>query len=109
MRARSTLYTKEQVILLFAQFSCREPVPKKGQKVIICLPAKQAAEDDLIEVEWSANKSDAGVRLYSITMSSRAGRQIDQTIQESHVLAYTAALYRQHVANKLSVAARSIH
>lgn len=84
-RPRITLYTKSQIERLFRNWQCTETIPGKGKKVVICFAGQDI---DLIEVEWTDKKSDAGERLWAVTCSSAWGREIQRLICESHVLVW---------------------
>lgn len=90
-RASSTLYTKRQLDMLFRSWECTEPLPAKDNKVLVCWP-HQGWEIDLAECELTGLKSDYGERLYRVTLSSKLGRALDETIQESHVIDYRRRL-----------------
>ena len=85
-RTRATLYTKVQVGNMLSAWKCTEPIPGKGTKLIVCFPPGH--DWDLVEVEITTLKSDSAERLWRVTTSSRAGREFDAVVQESHVLAY---------------------
>lgn len=84
-RPQSTLYTTDQLEMLFRNWGCTEPLPGKGKMVVIGFVGHII---DLIEVERTDLKSDAGKKLWRVTMSSKEGREIERTICESHVLSY---------------------
>ena len=87
-RAYSNLYTKNQLRILLDNWQCSEPIPCKGKEVMIVWPGKAGFEIDMAVVEWTDLKGTYGDRLYKTTMSSKAGRLIDESIQESHVIAF---------------------
>ena len=84
-RHREMLYTKAQLQLILSGWECTEPLPRKGFKLFVCFAGQ---EIDLAEVEQTSLKIDSGDRLWRVTTSSRAGREFDAVVQESHVLAY---------------------
>lgn len=86
-RMHYNLYTKSQLQVLFQAWQCSEPIPGKGKKVVIAFAGRTDFDVDLIEVELTGLKGTYGDRLYRVGMSSLAGRAIDMTIQESHVVA----------------------
>ena len=86
-RPREMLYTKPQLLLILTGWECTEPLPRKGYKLYVCFAGQ---EIDLAEVEQTSLKSDSGDRLWRVTTSSRAGREFDAVVQESHVLAFRA-------------------
>lgn len=93
-RPRATLYTKAQVAYLMDAWKCTEPIPGKGKKLVVCFPP--SFECDLVEVEATPLKSDSGERLWRVTSSSRAGREFDAVVQESHVQAYRMHRAEEH-------------
>ena len=84
-RPQSTLYTKRQMEMLLARWECSEPVPKAGLLLYVCFAGQFI---DLAVVEKTSLKSDRGETLWRATMSSRAGRDFDKTVQEAHVVAF---------------------
>jgi hypothetical protein len=87
------LYTKTQLQLILSGWQCTEPLPRKGYKLLVCFAGQ---EIDLAEVEQTTLKSDSGDRLWRVTTSSRAGREFNAVVQESHVLAYRMHCVDQH-------------
>jgi hypothetical protein len=96
------LVTKGQLECLFKGWDCEEPIPKKGKRVFICFPCKVGFEDDLAEVEWTDLRSTYNERLYRITQSSKAGRLIEETIQEGHVIAFKRVRHEETRLNNLA-------
>ena len=84
-RPQSTLYTKRQMELILANWGCTEPVPKAGLLLYVCFAGQFI---DLSVIEKTSLKSDRGETLWRATMSSRAGRDFDKTVQEAHVVAF---------------------
>lgn len=101
-RTHAVLYTKVQLQGLFNAWECTEPIPKKGQKVLIAWPCKGELEADVVEVEWTDLKGTYGDKLYRVTYSSRAGRAFDAELQESHVRAFLSHLAEQHRLQNLA-------
>lgn len=92
MRPQTTFYTTQQTEGLMARHSCDQPLPKKGERVMICFARTgEAYQADLIEIERTNRRSDSGARLWGITQSSREGREFEAVVQESHVVAYLNA------------------
>lgn len=87
-RTHSHLYTEKQLRGLMQSWQCGEPVPPKGQKVIVCWGGMSEIDVDMVEVELFPKRGTYGDRLYKATYSSRAGRAFDQSVQESHVVAF---------------------
>ena len=88
-RPLATLYTKRQLLQLLAAWGTDAVLPPKGKKLLVCFPfSLDGLEIDLAEVESTPLKSDEGLKLWRVTMSSRAGRVFDDCVQESHVVAY---------------------
>ena len=86
-RPHITLYTKRQVQLLMDQWGCKEPLPKKGKRDMICRPqSMELYAVDLIEIEKTDRRSDTNEQLWTLTQSSAAGRGFSATIQEGHVV-----------------------
>ena len=101
-RPRSMLVTKMQLVGFLKGWDCKEPIPKNGKRVLICFPCKSGFEDDLVEVDWTDLRSPVNERLYRITQSSKAGRLIEATIQESHVIAFMSMLQEETRINNLA-------
>lgn len=91
-RPREMLYTKAQLLLILSGWECTEPLPRKGFVVYVCFAGQ---EIDLAEVEKTMLKSDSGEGLWRVTISSRAGRDFDAAVQESHVMAYRMYLIEE--------------
>lgn len=88
-RPRAMLYTKRQLLHLMGVWGTDAALPPKGKKLLVCFPTSlDELEDDLAEVESTPLKSDAGLKLWRVTTSSRAGRAFEDCVQESHVVAY---------------------
>jgi len=87
-RTHHNLYTRDQLEAAFHEWQCTEPAPRKGQRVTVAWPAKAALEVDLVEVEATPLKGTYGDKLFRVTMSSRAGRAFDESVQEAHVIAF---------------------
>lgn len=87
-RTHSNLYTEKQLRGLMQSWQCGEPVPPKGQKVIVCWGGTSDLDVDLVEVELFPKRGTYGDRLYKATFSSRAGRAFASTVQEAHVVAF---------------------
>ncbi len=92
MRARIEYYTKRQVELFLTSWDCADAqIPgKSGGSLLIGFPtsASDALAVDLVEIKWTNRTSDSKERLWAVTMSSPAGRQFDESVQEAHVLAH---------------------
>ena len=88
-RPLATLYTKRQLLHLLSAWGADAVLPPKGKKLLVCFPfSLDELEADLAEVESTSLKSDEGLQLWRVTMSSRAGRVFEDCVQESHVVAY---------------------
>ena len=99
-RPRPTLYTKKQLLVILQGWECTEPFPPKGHKLLICWPSMPDIEVDVAEVEKTDVKSPYNERLWRVTMSSRAGREFEEAVMESHVVRYRQVLMeRQRRAN----------
>lgn len=101
-RTTHCLYTQSQLLHLFIAWKCTEPLPKRGQQVIIAWPGKAEFEADIATAELTSIKGTYGDRLYRVTMSSRAGRAFDESVQEAHVLAFAGHLAEQRRAQNLA-------
>lgn len=101
-RTHSMLDTKSQLQGLFDRWECTEPIPKKGEKVLIAWPCKDELEVDIAEAEWTDLKGTYGDRLYRVTYSSRAGRAFDAAVQESHVHVFYLYLAEQRRLQNLA-------
>ena len=84
-RPHPMLYTKRQLELVMTGWGCSEPVPKAGQQLYVCFAGQFI---DLAVVEKTSLKSDRGETLWRATMSSRARRDFEKTVQEAHVVAF---------------------
>lgn len=90
------LYTKSQLLLILGRWEVTEPLPPKGKKLFVAFPnSMKDFEVDLAVVEKTNLKTDSGQGLWRVTNSSRAGREFDSVVQESHVVTYLAHLIEQ--------------
>ncbi len=87
-RRQSTLYTKDQAQNFLNLWGADQPLPRKGQMVVVAWPCKGEIETDLAELELTGLNATYGGKLYRLTQSSRAGRAFDENVQESHVVAF---------------------
>ena len=87
-RTHHNVHAKAQIGQLFQSWQCGEPLPRKGQKVLIAFAGKTDLASDLIEVELTQMTGTYDGRLYKATMSSRAGRAFDLSVQQSHVVVF---------------------
>ncbi len=105
-RPHVTFYTKRQVQSLMDGWSCKEPVPAKGKKVMICFPlSMEPYAVDLVEIEWTDRKSsqDDKSRLWAVTQSSKEGRAFQAAVQESHVVDFMNEQLRRRRATNLAM------
>lgn len=98
-RPREMLYTKAQLLLILSGWGCVEPLPQKGFTLYVCFAGQEV---ELAEVEQTTLKSDSGERLWRVTTSSRAGREFDAVVQESHVLVFRAHRFDQYRRDNLA-------
>lgn len=66
MSMSTCLYTKDQLQQIMSAWGCTEPVPKKGQQVVVCWP--KPVEPNTAIIKWSDKVSGYGDRLYSVVM-----------------------------------------
>ena len=60
-------YTLDQLMLLLKQWSCTDPPPGKGQKLLVCFPAP--AEPNMVTIRLHDQKSTYGKRLWKLIWS----------------------------------------
>jgi len=60
------LYTKDQLQNIMNAWDCAEPIPKKGQQVLVCWP--KPVEPNTAVITMTDKKSDDRKRLYSVVM-----------------------------------------
>ena len=101
-RPRQTLYTKHQLLQILSGWECTEPLPQKGKKLLVCWPSMPEMEVDVAEVEKTDLKSSYNDRLWLVTMSSRAGREFEGSVQEAHVVSYRHHLFEQRRQQNLA-------
>jgi hypothetical protein len=62
-----TLYTKTQLLHVFAAWGVSATVPAKGQKTVVSFPPPAAL--NLAVITWDTAKSSYGDRLYCVEMT----------------------------------------
>ena len=101
-RPSPMLYTKRQLLLILQGWECKEPLPPKGSKLLVCWPSMSDLEVDVAEVEKTEIKSPYNDRLWRVTMSSRAGRAFDGRVMEAHVIRYRQELMERQRQENLA-------
>lgn len=97
MRPRSMLYTEAQLRYIMSAWECKEPLPMKGEQLIVCWPKTgEPFQADVSVIERTDKRSDNGDRLWSVTQSSQEGRDFEASVQEAHVVAFRTHHIEQH-------------
>ena len=66
MALSECLYTRDQLQHIMSGWECTEPIPKKGQQVLVCWP--KPVEPNTAVITMTDRKSDYGKRLYKVRM-----------------------------------------